>query len=259
MKRWLTVAALSAVSIFAACGGGGGSPPAAPPPPPPPPPPPVDQALGGVWAGVLTFDMSLTSELFVGLATDDGRFRFLSGESSTQFTGLQQVSQSDVAGSGDGYADTGTTWLDNSTVTVVTTGGTIVERDTFSGTWSNASGESGSFDFFYDALYERPSSLPLLEGTWTAYDDFGVPAATFTFDALGQFNGQNVSGCVSSGQISIIDASYNVYDVASTITNCFIAGDYSGLAIIGDLNATNDAMVLTIGNDMRGIVLELEK
>ena len=259
MKRWLTVGALSAVSIFAACGGGGGSPPAAPPPPPPPPPPPVTEALGGFWVGVLTFDMNQTSEIFLGLATDDGRFRFLSGESNTQFTGIQQANLNNVTGSGTGYADTGTTWLDSSTVTAVTTDGTIIERDSFSGTWSNASGESGSFDLFYDADFERPSSLPLLEGTWTVYDDFGVAVATFTFDALGQFSGQNDSGCVSSGQVSIIDALYNVYQVDSTIANCFIAGDYSGLASLGDLNTTNDAMVLTVSNDMLGIVLVLER
>jgi hypothetical protein len=203
--------------------------------------------------------MNQTSELFVGLATEDGRFRFLSGESDTQFTGTQQVSMNNVMGTGTGYADAGTTWLDGSTVTSVTTDATIVQRDSMSGTWSTATGESGSFDFFYDAEYERASSLSLLAGTWTSFDDFGVAVATFTFDAFGQFSGQNVAGCTSAGTISIIDDRYNIYQVDSTISNCFIAGDYSGLAALGDLNATNDAMVLSIDNGARGIVVVLEK
>ncbi|MDH5344702.1 MAG: hypothetical protein OEW59_02980 [Gammaproteobacteria bacterium] len=251
-------ALLAALLTFAACGGGSSSTPP-PPSPPPPPPPPVNEAMGGFWAGVLTFDMTQTSELFVGLVSEDGRFSFISAESDIQFTGSQQVDVAHVVGSGLGYADPGATWLDMTPVTAVSTDGTVDERNTYSGIWSTASGESGSFDFFYDQEYERDSSLALLEGAWTAYDDMGVPVATFTIDAGGAFNGQNVNGCVSSGTFSIIDPNYNAYSVDSTISNCFIAGDYFGLAAVGDISAVNDAIILTISNDDRAIVLGLEK
>ncbi|MDH3440077.1 MAG: hypothetical protein OEM63_04960 [Gammaproteobacteria bacterium] len=243
-----------------ACSSGSGGTAATPtPPPPPPPPPPVDQAMGGIWVGVLTNDMSQTSELFVALATDDGRFRFLSGESGLQFVGTQVINTTHIVGTGIGYADPAVPWLDASVVSDTSTDGQLIERDSFSGIWSTASGESGNFDLFYNDEYESPSSLSLLEGVWTAYDDFRNPTATFTIDAMGQFTGQNTSGCTSSGQISLIDDRYSMYDVTSTISNCFIAGDYSGLAITGELSVPNDAIILSISNTDRALVLGLEK
>lgn len=246
---------------MAACSGGGGGAPASPSssPPPNPPVPPAEPSPGGLWAGVISFDGSQTSELFVALSTDDGRFRFISAESNVHFIGTQVVDVNRIVGAGLGFADTGSTWQDSSAVTDTTTDATLIEKDSFSGSWNTASGESGVFDFFYDAEYERASSLSVLEGLWTAYDGFGSPSATFSIDAQGQFTGQNASGCTSTGQISIIDDRYNLYDVASTISNCFIAGDYTGMAAVGDLVSTNDAIVLSISNSARAILLGLEK
>lgn len=215
--------------------------------------------MGGFWAGVFTFDAAQGSELFVGITTEDGRFHFISAETSAQLIGSQVDDTTRIMGTGLAYAGPGSIWPDGTTLSDLTTDGLLVEGDSFSGIWSTASGESGNFDLFYDTEYERPASLALLEGVWTAFDDLGNPVATFTIDAQGQFTGQNTSGCVSSGQMSIIDDRYNTYDVASTISNCFIAGDYTGLAAIGDVTTTNDAIVLSISNDARAIVLGLEK
>lgn len=248
---------LLAYALLPSCGGGSPTPAIQSPPPSSQPPPAA--LKGGFWAGVLTFENDQTSEIFVGLLTEDGRFRFLSAESFTHFVGTQQVDAGHAVGSGLGYSDTGASWLDGSSVVPLSTDATLVERDNFTGIWSTSSGESGNFELFYDAEYERPSSLPLLEGVWTAYDENGNPDATFSIDDAGQFNGQNASGCTSVGSISIIDARYNLFDVNSTIANCSIAGDYSGLAALGDLVASNDAMILTVGNTTRGIVLGLQR
>lgn len=245
--------------LTGACSGGGGGVTFSPVPPIPGPPPPTNQSPGGFWAGVVTFDMSQTSELFVALASEDGRFHFISAESETQFVGSHTVDVNHVVGFGLGYASPGTTWLDGTAVTDTATDAQLVERDSFSGIWSTASGESGDFDLFYDAEYERASSLPILEGVWTAFDEFGNPSATFTIDDQGQFTGQNTMGCNSLGQISIIDDRYNVYYVDSTISDCFIAGTYIGMAAVGDDDVTNDVILLAISNESRSIVLGLEK
>lgn len=245
--------------VLTACGGGGSATTTPAPVVPTPTLPPVTHAMGGFWVGVLTFDMNQTSELFVGLVAEDGRFRFLSAESLTQFIGTQQIDTSHVIGSGLGYANTGTLWLDGTAVVTVSTDAMLLQRDSFNGSWSTSSGESGSFDFFYDAEYERASALPLLQGVWIAYDDLGLANATFTIDSTGQFSGQNVAGCTSSGQFSIIDDQINLYQVDSTIANCFIAGDYTGLATIGDINTSNDAIIMSVSNSVRAIVLGLEK
>jgi hypothetical protein len=219
----------------------------------------MDQAMGGFWLGVLTFDISQTSELFVALTTEDGRFRFISGESDTQFIGTQVIDMTHTVGTGLGYSDPITPWLDMTAVSATTTDAQLLEKDSFTGIWTTASGESGNFDFFYDSTYQNPSSLAILEGVWTAYDDFGNPEATFSIDGLGQFSGQNTSGCASVGQISLIDERYNVYEVTSSISNCFIAGDYGGMAAVGEINVPGDAILLSISNNDRSITLGLEK
>ena len=245
------------LSVFlAGCGGSGGGTTTAPPPPPPPP---VNALMGGIWFGVMNFDMAMGSELSVALLTDDGRFRILTDPTLSQFAGNQQIDINDVVGSGTGFVAPGGAWPDGTTVTSVSLDATLVERDTFSGNWSTTSGESGDFEFFYDAEYERTSALPLLEGVWTAYDDTGVVTATFTIENTGLFNAQNVNGCVSNGQFSIIDSNYNLYQVDSTISNCPIAGDYSGLAVMGENNVPDDAIFLAISNDLRGLFIGLEK
>lgn len=238
--------------LFTACGGGGsggGGGGAAT----------VDQALGGLWFGTLTIDGVPGAQDFVGISTDDGRFRFLSVDTGGQFVGTVQVQGYSVSGAGKGFAPDGTTWRDGSTITTATMTGTLRQRSSFAGSWSTGTGESGTFSFVYDADYEADSSLALLVGVWTVYDDNLNPFATFTIDANGQFSGQNAAGCVSSGQISIIDGRSNVYDITSTISNCAIAGDYTGLGVLGSIANPNDAFVFSVSNDLRALLLGLER
>jgi hypothetical protein len=246
---------LGATACFLAACGGGSSAPAISPPPPLPPPPPATQESGGVWFGTLTNGM--ITEEYVGITTDDGRFRLVSVDSKVQFHGLSSVTGVNLDGTGRAFADTGFTWLDGTAVVDVTISAIIAERDSWSGAWQNASGESGTFEFFYDDLNDKDSDAALLEGVWTGFDDDLNPNSSFTIEATGSFTGQNTSGCVSSGQISVIDAKFAVYDVASIITGCPIAGTYSGLAVLADIAVPNDLLAITIDDGVRTIVTEL--
>jgi len=242
---------LTVVLLLSACGGGGSTGPGVEPV--------VDQTLGGLWFGTLTTDGVLGNQDLVGITSDDGRFRFVSVDTLGQFIGTVQSSGTDVTGSGNGFAPIGTTWGDGSTVTPITVSATLHQRSSFSGTWAAGTGEAGTFEFNYDPDYEKTSSLALLIGVWTAYDDNLNPIVTFTIDADGLFSGQNVNGCTSLGQISIIDPSFNVYDITSTVSNCFIAGDYAGLGALGDIVDPNDAFIFSVNNDVRAILLGLER
>ena len=240
--------ALSLV-FLSACGGGGGGGGAGP----------VDQALGGLWFGTLSIDGVAGTQNFVGMSTDDGRFRFISADTGGQFVGTVQADGTGVSGSGKGFAPDGTTWRDGSTVTTATMTGTLRQRSSLSGSWSTGTGESGTFSFSYDTDYEKDSSLALLNGVWTVYDDNLNPFATFTIDANGQFSGQDVAGCVSLGQISIIDSRSNVYAISSTISGCALAGDYAGLGILGSIANPNDAFLFSVNDDLRALLLGLER
>jgi len=248
IRRW----ALGIVLVsMAACGGGssGGGGGVVP----------GDQALGGLWSGTLTIAGQPGTQTLVGVSTEDGRFRLFSVDTEAQFVGTAQVVRTSVSGSGDAFAPPGFTWLDGSTVTTVTMTGTLQQRNSLVGDWKAGTGESGTFDLDYDADYETDSSLALLTGVWTVYDDNLNPFATFTIDADGKFSGQNAVGCTSLGRISIIDARFNVYDITSTISNCAIAGDYAGLGVLGQIVNPNDAFLFSVSNDMRALLLGLER
>jgi hypothetical protein len=98
-----------------------------------------------------------------------------------------------------------------------------------------------------------------LAGQWTVYDDNLNPFATFTVETDGRFTAQNVLGCTSMGQISIIDSKFNVYDIRSTITGCAIAGDYAGLGALGKVSQPNDAFLFSVSNDLRALLLGLQR
>lgn len=223
------------------------------------PPPVVNQLPGGLWYGTLSFDTSLVTEEFVAMTADDGRYRLVSVDSDVQFRGEAHVSGFDLVSSGKAFADQGVNWLNGNHVVNVSIHSSITERDAWSGTWENASGESGSFEFFYDALYEKGASTGLLESTWTGYDDMRNPAVTFTIDADGSFTGQNAMGCTSSGRFTAIDPRFNLYDVQSDIANCSLAGTYTGFAMLADIVAPNDILVLSIDDGARAILLGLER
>lgn len=250
LKRIAWMATATLVILSGACGGGGSDGGSVVP---------RNQTFGGLWVGTLSIDGIPGSQELVGISTDDGRFQFLSVDTLGQFAGTARVTGGSVSGSGKGFAPPGTTWRDGTTVTNVTFTGVLVERRTFEGSWSTGTGESGSFDLAYDAEYEKDSSLSLVAGVWTVYDDNLNPFATFTVDADGRFSGSNQAGCNSVGRISIIDSRFDVYDFESVVAGCPIAGEYKGLALLTDLDEPNDALLALVNNDQRALLLALER
>lgn len=256
MKTLTRIMILGLTAGLVACNGGSD---ATTGPSDDPPPPPADQRPGGLWYGTLTSDAFMGTEDIVGMVSEDGRFRLISGDTAWQMSGTVTVAGTALTGSGKAIAGPGSTWPDGSTVGDVSLTATIAQRDSMSGAFSTTATDSGTFELFYDPYYERASDLSLLEGLWTAYDDVGNPEVTFAIQPSGAFDGQNAQGCVSNGQISLIDARYDLYDVQSTISGCGIAGDYNGMAFVGDLTATNDALIFAIDNGSFVILLGLLK
>lgn len=258
-----------AVLCVSACGGGGSAPS---PRAAPPLPPPVSNAdPGGLWFGLLTNDDQTFEEL-VAITTSDGRFAFVSLDSFGpdtfgQYFGMATVVGTDVTGTGSAFAPLGSTWSDGSAVRELTLAGIIDERNAMSGTWVTGSGETVVYELDYDTLHEKDSLLALLEGVWFVYDDTLNPTLTMTIETAGAFSAQASTGCQSLGQVSIFDPAYNVYgwDVAINGVGCPIAGDYSGLAFLADVetgdpnNSQDNAILVSISNDQRAILLALER
>ena len=199
-------------------------------------------SAGGIWHG--TASNELTGQFFdmSGVVTEhnaEGRFMI---DGKTQFI-LRDIAI-------DGFEITATisaitypdpTFLpkegDDSGVMT----GSFVERSRIQGEWSLDSGQFGTGTLDYDDLYERGSEIARLVGTWQASwgDDF-----VFNIDALGEIFSQSANGCVTDGQVRLIDAAYNVYRVE--ILNYCLPYYASGLGVLGDKVDTDDAFSLIL-------------
>lgn len=259
MRKFISVLTLLSIS---ACGGSSGGSPTMRPAPVQ-----VDADPAGFWTGTLENEDTTFEEL-VGFSTSDGRFTLISvdtfgPDTFAQYIGNLTVDESAISGSGKAYAEPGATWSNGAAVVNVTLTAFVDEQNTLSGSLENSLGETITFELDYDPEYERTSSISLLEGTWYVYNDMLNPTLTLTVRADGSFSGQNGVSCQSIGQVSLIDAEFNIYAWDVTISGCAIFGDYSGFAVLGDAgdpaNPQDDLLLVSISNAVRALLLPLER
>jgi hypothetical protein len=200
--------------LLAACGGGGEAP--APRP---------DSDLGGLWIGTGTNDFrpGIVSNI-LGISTDDGRLRLVTDE-GTQMVGTMSSSGTSLSGNVVAYASSGLVFSNGLPTTTGTLSGTIIERQSLEGEWTASTGQRGDFVLVYQDLHNIGSALATIAGTYTAFDS-GVPDATITFAADGAITGSDDIGCIFSGFVKIIDATYNTYELDITVGNC---GEFNGI------------------------------
>ncbi|MCZ6516856.1 MAG: hypothetical protein O6763_05145 [Gammaproteobacteria bacterium] len=168
--------------------------------------------------------------------------------------GTVQVNGSAVTGTGTIHAAPGTTLVDGSTVADVTiSAGTADEGNTLDLT-VDAAGVTVAVSTTYDAAYDRGSDLATVAGVYMSFDLFG-DLTSFSVDADGVITSGSAAGCVSNGQISIIDADFNAYDVTLDVAMCgALDGMYDGLGLTQDENATDDVFTFGVFTNQSVIV-----
>ena len=174
--------------------------------------------------------------------------------------GTVQVAAVDVvSGSGMLYAVPGSVLADGSTVANLTiSAGSISQANTLDLT-VEAAGTTSTISTTYDAIYERGSDLATVAAVYTSFDIFGDPSS-FTIDATGAISGQSNTGCVINGQVTIIDAGFNAYDVTLDVASCGgLNGMYDGLGLTQDAVAMDDLFVFAVFTAQSTIVGEAEK
>jgi hypothetical protein len=172
---------------------------------------------------------------FVCIVTDVTTDAFLAGAQGTV-----QINGSQVTGSGTLVAAPGTMLADGSTVANLTITGTASEGSTLNLTIA-AAGVSISVSTTFEALYNRARALATVDGNYSSFDLFGVGDLTSFSVNNGVITSASMSGCVGNGQITIIDAAFNAYDVALDVTSCGVFnGMYDGLGVTADAAATDD-------------------
>jgi hypothetical protein len=241
MKNTLLTLTLTSSLALSGCGGGGGGDSS----------PAPNASVGGLWSGPTTsIDGSLSYELF-GAITETGRFVFIS-EFGLDIGNIVTTGNS-ADGGFDSYSFTGTE------VSGLLTGN-IAQRERLTGTiFTLDNTEAGTFDLAYDNAYEVPTSLADVEGTYTASFTSGF-SETYTFDADGTFTGSDTNGCIYSGSLAIINASYAVLELNGQVSAC--TGEetpsfFNGLLAFERANTDTNDLIIAAGAGEAGAFLAL--
>ncbi|MCI0516626.1 MAG: hypothetical protein L0Y45_02215 [Woeseiaceae bacterium] len=171
--------------------------------------------------------------------------------------GTFQVNGNQVSGSGNLYAAPGESLADGSSIApLMISSGTVAEDNTLDVT-VNSVGLDITVMTLFDATFDRGANLATLEAMYTSFDLFG-DMSSFNIDVNGAISGQSASGCVLSGQVSVIDAAANAYDVnlvADAATCGALGGDYNGLGTTQDDMATDDAFIFAVFVDGQRMIV----
>lgn len=199
----------------------------------------VNQSPGGIWQGSAI--VGGQSQKTLALASEDGQYfglnvneatgcaSVVTGTLSTDGSALSgNIFEAAVTYSTGSSIQTDCAYADGSTWGSGTISGTVTQRSSATistdvNTANGGSAVSAPSTLTFNSLYDEGASLAKIAGSWIT--STGV---VNTIAANGSFSSQDQSSeCMVSGQYSIPNASYNLYSLSVTFSNC--AGIYSVL------------------------------
>ena len=215
------------------------------------------QSPAGLWQGTTHSSVTNNTYSLVGIISENHTTRFISSANG-QYKGVISVNGDAVTSTMTGFAPLGYVFPDGTQVSTLNVSGTLQEKSKIDAVYTGA-GDIGSITLSYDPVYDRASNLSLTAGTWKSSSS-GI-VYTVAIDNAGTITGNTSSGCVFSGNVSIIDSAYNCYDVTLTVSSCGILNGsyYNGLATIGDSISTNDTLITGLSNLTASITLSLAR
>ena len=206
----------------------------------------IDQFVFGYPSTASTDDIACLfapNNEFVCVITDVTSGDFIGGANGTYL-----VSGNQVTGNGSLYAAAGETLLDGSMIAPLTiSAGTVVEDTSLNLTVGNL-GLSIAVTSAFDATYDRGAALTTVQAMYTTTEILGE-MSSFEIDATGLISGQTASACVLSGQVLVIDAAANTYDVnlvADAATCGALSGTYDGLGTSQDEAVLDDTFIFAV-------------
>ncbi len=219
---------------------------------------------GGIWSGT----DSATGLVVKGLVDESGNFHFIRTDLS-QFVGKANTSGSSLSANFEGFTQVGKAFDDGSTHGTGTLSGTVVARTslalTYQFTTDGGTASSGTLNLSYSSLYDVDSSLAAISGNYTDQSSHD----TVSISGSGAITSQDPTTlCVVNGQVSVINAMYNAYDVTYGYANCTGSAavlngvQFGGLATLN--NGSTPAQVIvavtgTVGTTKLSLVLTLNK
>jgi hypothetical protein len=180
-----------------------------------------DAAVGGTWSGTTVIANQGTFEL-VGLIAENGTAFFLQ-EDGVMYWGTVRSSGNTITSTITGAGLLGMTLWDGSASGSGSVTGTIAARTSISGstvfTTSAGGRTTSTISLSYDAFYEEDSSLQLISGNYV--DALGFYSGILNISSNGTVFLQDPdSGCVVNGRVSIINPTYNAYNIQFSYSNC---------------------------------------
>jgi len=173
-------------------------------------------SAGGVWTGTdPVSQLSLT-----GLIDESGVFRLIRSDGA-QYVGSAATNGQTISASFDGYTALGQSFPDGSRHGTGQLSGTLVERTSISAnftfTTDTGTTASGTLNLTFSATYSVPSALATVAGNYTAPNSGDV----YSITSAGAVTWQAATtGCVGNGTVSIIDATYNLYEFDFDMASC---------------------------------------
>jgi hypothetical protein len=197
----------------------------------------------GIWTGTdNTTGLALMGIVNTqGQANPTGQAVFFRADGQ-QYTGAVTALQNNISGSLQSYSQAGTTFPDGSTFGVGALGGTVTTEGSLDGTFTlttlNKTQTTTTWSLVYDKIYTNPSSLGAIAGTYTdASTNDPSYGATVTIGSGGAISVATppASGCVLSGQVTVSDATYNIYTISLSYTGC---GSSTPQAVLNGIHFT---------------------
>jgi len=246
MQRTLLMFLMLAVS---GCGGGSGG-------AGPSPPPVTNASPGGIWSGPDSSGRDV-----IALITETGRFHFINEDLSQGSGVLSVTGGNQINGTFQLVTQLGYTFVDGTTSANCSFTGSVVERQTITGS-VNCTTTAGlqtqvTATLAYEALYDRDSSLAMVSGNYQAVQEVLNIAADGTV-----FSQNAGTACVVNGQVTIINAAYNAYDVSFTYSNCLgqeailNGSTFTGLALLDNTTLPEEIGIAVTG-DVVGVHVSL--
>lgn len=236
-RRLLPVVTITGSSLVVGCNGGsGGSCGSAGSACPPP------SVMGpGYYEGTLTAQSNSQSTPAVAIVSETGNGA-MSGQNGTYYRFNVGFSGTTLSGTYDGLSiGAGGTQMTSGSISAQATATSLT------GTLTVGSSTADSFQLTFEAVYNQPSALATLMGTWS-YTANGF-SLTVTIASSGTFTGTDSNNCSYSGAFGIINPVFDAYSETYTRTCNGAALTFTGFATYLPPSGATGANIRVLADD----------